>query len=114
MKLRIGVYNVQWMRDLFESDGSPKILGKEGDRSKQLTEIVQAMNLYFWGIVKGPDTLVNGKKTASGQLESWVNHFIPGNTYQAIQGFPSAGQQELAANYDASIHSRAERRGAIQ
>ncbi len=102
MKLRIGVYNVQWMRDLFESDGSPKTTGKEGKRSQQLAEIVEAMNLDFLGIVEGPDTLVNGSKTASGQLESWANHFLPGNTYKGVHGFPSAGQQELAAIYDAS------------
>lgn len=102
MQLRIGVYNVQWMRDLFESDGSPKTTGKEGNRSKQLAEIVQAMNLDFLGIVEGPDTLVNGSKTATSQLENWVNHFMPGNKYKAIHGFPSAGQQELCAIYDAS------------
>lgn len=102
MKLRIGVYNVQWMRDLFESDGSPKTTGKEGKRSQQLAEIVEAMNLDFLGIVEGPDTLVNGKKTASGQLESWANHFLPGNTYKSVHGFPSAGQQELCAMYDST------------
>jgi hypothetical protein len=102
MKLRIGVYNVQWMRDLFESDGSPRTTGKEGNRSKQLAEIVQAMNLDFLGIVEGPDTLVNGNKTATSQLENWANLFIPGNKYKAIHGFPSAGQQELCAIYDAS------------
>lgn len=102
MQLRIGVYNMEWMRDLFESDGSPITTGKEGTRSQQLAEIVKAMNLDFLGIVEGPDTLVNGSKTASGQLENWVNHFIPGNTYKAVHGFPSSGQQELCAIYDAS------------
>jgi predicted extracellular nuclease len=93
---------MEWMRDLFESDGSPITTGKEGTRSQQLAEIVKAMNLDFLGIVEGPDTLVNGSKTASGQLENWVNYFIPGNTYKAVHGFPSAGQQELCALYDAS------------
>lgn len=102
MNLRIGVYNMQWMRDLFQADGGPIITGKEGARSQQLAEIVVAMNLDFLGIVEGPDTLVNGSKTASVQLENWVNHFIPGNTYKGIHGFPSAGQQELCAIYDAS------------
>lgn len=102
MNLRIGVYNMQWMRDLFQTDGNPITTGKEGTRSQQLAEIVAAMNLDFLGIVEGPDTLVNGSKTASVQLENWVNHFIPGNTYKGIHGFPSAGQQELCAIYDAS------------
>jgi predicted extracellular nuclease len=93
---------MEWMRDLFESDGSPITTGKEGTRSQQLAEIVKAINLDFLGIVEGPDTLVNGSKTASSQLESWVNYFIPGNTYKAVHGFPSAGQQELCALYDAS------------
>jgi hypothetical protein len=102
MKLRIGVYNVQWMRDLFEPDGSPKTSAQDGIRSQKIADIVKAMNCDFLGIVEGPDTLVNGSKTASSQLENWANHFIPGNSYKAIHGFPSPGQQELAAIYDAS------------
>lgn len=102
MKLRIGVYNVEWMRELFEPDGSPKTTGKDGKRSQQLAEIVAAMNLDFLGIVEGPDTLVNGSKTASSQLESWANHFFTGNTLKAVHGFPSPGQQELCALYNAA------------
>jgi hypothetical protein len=67
-----------------------------------LANIVQAMNPDFLGIVEGPDTLVNGSKTASKQLENWANHFIPGHSYKGVHGFPSSGQQELAALYDAS------------
>jgi hypothetical protein len=59
MKLNIGVYNIAWMRDLFEPNGNPKITGKEETRSKQLVAIIRAMNPDFLGIVEGPDTLVS-------------------------------------------------------
>lgn len=102
MKLRIGVYNVEWMRDLFQPDGSPITSGKEGLRSRQLADVIQAMKVDFLGIVEGPDTLVNGTKTTSGQLVAWANQFIPGHKYAAIHGFPSSGQQELGAFYDST------------
>ena len=102
MKLRIGVYNVEWMRDLFDPNGSPKIGGKEGQRSRQLADIIQAMKVDFLGIVEGPDTLVNGTKTTSGQLIAWANEFMPGHSFSAIHGFPSSGQQELGALFDST------------
>lgn len=102
MKLRIGVYNVEWMRDLFEPDGSPKTTGKDAQRSRQLAEIIQAMKVDFLGIVEGPDTLVNGSKTTSGQLIAWANLFMPGHTFSAVHGYPSSGQQELGALFDYS------------
>ncbi len=102
MKLRVGVYNVEWMRDLFEPVGTPKTTGKEGIRSRQLATIIQAMDLDFLGIVEGPDTLVNGSKTTSVQLSAWANEFLPGHTFSAIHGFPSSGQQELGALFDST------------
>ena len=102
MILRIGVYNVEWMRDLFESDGSPIKTGKEAVRSRQLARIIQTMDLDFLGIVEGPDTLVSGVKTTSMQLIAWADEFIPGHEFSAIHGFPSAGQQELGALFKPS------------
>lgn len=102
MNLKIGVYNVEWMRELFETDGSPKTTGKEATKSRQLARIIQAMDPDFLGIVEGPDTLANGSKTSSGQLIAWADEFIPGNDFSAIHGFPSAGQQELGALFKKS------------
>jgi hypothetical protein len=99
MKLKIAVYNVEWMRNLFETDGSPTTTGKDGERSRQLAEVIDAMDPDFMGIVEGPNTLVSGAKTASAQLEAWTQHFIPSKAYKGIHGFPSAGQQELSAIY---------------
>ena len=99
MKLKIGVYNVEWMRDLFDTDGIPKTSGKELTRSRQLAEVIQAMDPDFLGIVEGPNTLVDGSKTASAQLEIWTQTFITDSNYKGIHGFPSAGQQELCAIY---------------
>ncbi|PZV87516.1 endonuclease/exonuclease/phosphatase family metal-dependent hydrolase [Algoriphagus aquaeductus] len=99
MQLKIGVYNIAWMRDLFESNGTPKTSGKEETRSKQLADIIRAMNPDFLGIAEGPDTLVSGAKTSTQQLEDWSAHYLPDFTFKGIHGFPSAGQQELCALY---------------
>src|SRR5690606_14802147 len=99
MKLKIGVYNVEWMRDLFDTEGNPKMTGKELTRSQQLAEVISAMDADFLGIVEGPNTLVDGSKKASAQMEIWTQTFIPGSNYKGIHGFPSAGQQELCAIY---------------
>ncbi|WP_373398126.1 hypothetical protein V8V91_27330 [Algoriphagus halophilus] len=48
MKLKIGVYNVEWMRELFDPEGNPTTTGKEGERSQQLAEVIEAMNPDFW------------------------------------------------------------------
>lgn len=100
MKLRIAVYNVEWMRNLFEPGGTPKATGKDGLRSRKLAAIIKALNVDFLGVVEGPDTLVSGLKTTSGQLIAWANEFIPGHTFSAVHGFPSSGQQELGVLYD--------------
>lgn len=100
MNLKIGVYNVEWMRDLLDTDGNPKMTGKEVARSQQLADVIMAMKPDFLGIVEGPNTLADGSKTASAQLEIWTQTFIPGSNYKGIHGFPSAGQQELCAIYN--------------
>ncbi len=99
MKLKIAVYNVEWMSRLFNPDGSPTTTGKDGIRSRQLADVIDAMDPDFMGIVEGPNTLVSGIKTASAQLENWCNHYFPEKNYLGIHGFPSAGQQELCAIY---------------
>jgi len=102
MKLKIGVYNVEWMRKLFNSDGTPKTTGKEFERSQQLATLINTMNLDFLGIVEGPDTLSDGSKTASMQLNNWVTEFGLNSNLKGIHGTPSRGQQELCALYDSA------------
>lgn len=106
MRLRFAVYNVEWMKDLFSRDGTPKQVGqgstedqKDADRSVLLADVVQAMNPDILGIVEGPDTLKSGNKTASKQLEAWCQlHGLDAN-YKGVHGFASGGQQELCALY---------------
>ncbi len=102
MKLKIAIYNVAWMRRLFNKDGTPITSGDEGERSQQLANIVSTINPDFLGIVEGPDTLVDGSKTASIQLERWSSHFGLNPNFKGIHGIPSNGQQELCALYDSS------------
>lgn len=102
MKLKIAVYNVEWMRKLFDKAGNPKTTGKDFERSQQLAEIIKAIDPDFLGIVEGPDTLKDGSKTASMQLERWVAEFGLNPHLKGVHGFPSRGQQELCALYDSS------------
>ncbi len=104
MELKIAVYNMEWMRRLFFSDGSPKKADegsqedrKHGERSAMLAEVVRTIDPDILCIVEGPDTLANQTKTASEQLEAWRDlHQLDAN-YVATHGFPSSGQQELCA-----------------
>lgn len=102
MKLKIGVYNVKWMRDLFKPDGTPRTTGEELERSQKLASVIKKMDLDFLGIVEGPDTLADGSKTASMQLDNWVAEFGLNSNFKGIHGIPSGGQQELCALYDST------------
>ena len=102
MKLKIAVYNVEWMRRLFHKDGTPITSGDEGIRSQQLATIISTINPDFIELVEGPDTLADGSKTASMQLNNWVTNFGLNSHFKGIHGHPSNGQQELCALYDSS------------
>ena len=104
MKLTIALYNVQWMREIFKPDGTPKtpdtgsIQDKEdGLRSQKLAQIVEAINPDILCITEGPASKADSSKTPSGQLKAWTTKFnLTG--YDAVDGFPSSGrQQELCA-----------------
>lgn len=104
MQLKLAVYNMEWMKDLFHRDGVPKRADDSdaetrafGVRSAQLAEVVRAMDPDILCIVEGPDTLSDGSKTASGQLEAWRDLHGLDPDYRALQGITSGGQQELCA-----------------
>ena len=98
MELKIGVYNVEWMRDLFNRDGTLKTEGEEFERGQKLSEVIKKMDLDFLGIVEGPDTLADGSKTASQQLETWINHFGLNSDYRAVHGTPSGRSAGIMRN----------------
>jgi endonuclease/exonuclease/phosphatase family metal-dependent hydrolase len=99
MKLKVAVYNMEWMVNLFTKDGEPKTTGDEGERSGQLAEVVKAVDPDILGVVEGPDTTVSGSKLASAQLEAWAAlHGLHG-LYRGVHGFASPGRQELCALY---------------
>jgi hypothetical protein len=104
MDLRVAVYNVEWMKDLFR-DGVPKLPtdggddGEDGERSAAIAEVVQAMDPDILLVVEGPDTLADQSKTASGQLEAWRDAFGLDPAYRGVHGIPSGGTQELCALY---------------
>lgn len=104
MNLKFAVYNVEWMKDLFFQDGTPRQHDQgsaedmeHGARSVLLAEVVKAIDPDVLCIVEGPDTLASGAKTASLQLEAWRDlHALDAN-YRGVHGIPSGGQQELCA-----------------
>jgi hypothetical protein len=52
MELKVAVYNMEWMVNLFTRDGEPKTTGEEGERSGQLAEVVKAVDPDILGIVE--------------------------------------------------------------
>lgn len=109
MKLKLAIYNMEWMKDLFFRDGTPKLANqgsaedrKQGKRSALLASVVQAIDADVLCIVEGPDTLADGSKTASAQLEAWRNLHGLDADYAAVHGIPSGGQQELCALFKKS------------
>ena len=109
MNVTLAVYNVKWMKDLFHSDGTPKKNDGEcpederaAQRSHHLAQVIAKVDADILCIVEGPDTLVDGSKTASDQLEKWCRAYELCDDYRAIHGYPSPGQQELCALYKRS------------
>ncbi|MEM7487424.1 MAG: endonuclease/exonuclease/phosphatase family protein [Bacteroidota bacterium] len=115
MKLKIAEYNMEWMKDLFVNAlpiNEPPATDKPEDewnkkerltvKSQRLVSVLKHLDADIVTIVEGPDTLANGSKTASGQLETWIAEFgLTNRNYKSIEGFTSNGQQELCAIYDA-------------
>lgn len=106
MDLKFCVYNVEWMKNMFYANGTPKTSQsggvqsrKDGLRSEQLAQIVKAINPDILCIVEGPDTTKSGSKSSSQQLKNWCEHHELTN-YDAIEGITSSGQQELCAIYN--------------
>lgn len=106
---------MEWMKELFVNGtpiNEPPSPDKNEDewnknealtmKSQRLVRVLKHLDADVVAIVEGPDTLANGSKTASGQLELWMTAFgLDTRNYKAIQGFTSKGQQELCAIYDA-------------
>jgi hypothetical protein len=99
MKLKVAVYNVEWMTRLFDSSGELRTTGAEATRAAKLANIVGKMSPDILGIVEGPDTTVSGSKSASKQIEKWAVFHGLHASYKGVHGFPSNGQQELCALY---------------
>lgn len=115
MKLKVAEYNMEWMKNLFVNgiplnvpppDDKPEADWNEQEvltvKSQRLISVLAHLNADLIAVVEGPDTLVNGSKTAKDQLEAWMTVFnLTDRNYKVIEGFTSRGQQELCAIYDA-------------
>ncbi len=101
-KLRVAVYNMEWMVRLFDAGGNPKTTGDEGARSANLAQVVQAIDPDVLGIVEGPDTTTSGSRSTAQSLVQWARLHGLDPSYEATHGFVSGGQQELAVLYKSS------------
>lgn len=106
MDLKLAVYNMEWMKDLFLQDGTPKDAGNTDGSAEQnklvarsglLAEVVGEIDPDVLCVVEGPDTLKDNTKTAAGQLEAWAQLHGLDADYRGVNGFASGGQQELCA-----------------
>ncbi|MGB0880539.1 MAG: endonuclease/exonuclease/phosphatase family protein [Polaribacter sp.] len=115
MKLKIAEYNMEWMKNLFINgipiNTPPPENKAEEDWNKEekmtvksqlLIAVLKHLDADIIAVVEGPDTLANGTKTSTKQLQNWMSAFHLNNrNYRAVEGFVSKGQQELCAIYDA-------------
>ena len=109
MDVRLAVYNMEWMKDLFHRDGRPKAEDDDlkndradAQRSCHLANVVRQMDPDILCIAEGPDTNASQEVNAAKQLEAWRDHHGLSTDYKAITGFRSRGQQELCALYKKS------------
>lgn len=114
MKLKVAEYNMEWMKYLFVNGipvNTPPPAGKaESDwneteeltvKSQRLIEVLKHLDFDMLAVIEGPDSLKNGTKTASGQLDLWMQTFgLINRNYKTMEGFVSNGQQELCIIYD--------------
>lgn len=105
--LRFAVYNVEWMTNLFFTDGTPKTSEnfkkgkdrKQARRGQRLASIVKKIDADILCIVEGPGSHKGRKTNAADQLRAWLElHGLAGK-YSSMNGFPSRGRQELCAIY---------------
>ena len=99
MKVKVAVYNMNWMKRLFNAQGQPITTGDEGQQSADLADVIRIIDPDILGIVEGPDTTSSGTRSASKQVKAWAQHHKLDPLDKAVHGFPSAGQQELCALY---------------
>jgi hypothetical protein len=103
--LRLATYNVEWFNALFDDDG---VLLADGQpsaryrvtRADQLTAlgiVFTAMDADGVMIIEAPDT--GSRRLTTRALESFAAHFGL-RTSQALHGFTSETEQEIAFLYD--------------
>ncbi|WP_304236366.1 hypothetical protein [Jiulongibacter sediminis] len=115
MKIRVAEYNMEWMKNVFvngipvntppdptKAESSWNNDEKLTMKSVRLASVLKELNFDLLAVVEGPDTLANGTKTASGQMDLWMQSFgLDHRKYKTMEGFTSRGQQELCLIYDA-------------
>lgn len=115
-KITLAFYNVQWMRDLFHKDGTPKSQNdpkaddtkkaeqnqKDAIRSEKLAKVVEAIDADVLCIAEGPTASKENPDFVNTQLENWRDHHGLCKDYRALLGFLSDGHQQICLLYKQS------------
>jgi hypothetical protein len=115
---RIATYNVEWFDHLFDDEGhlqaDSRWSGRQdvtrADQIAALGTVFRALDADLVMVIEAPDQ--NRRRSTVRALEGFARRFGL-RTSQAILGFPTESQQEIAALYDpARMTLRHDSRGA--
>ena len=101
MTLRVCVYNIEWLDDLFTKNNQMKTDSKSTKRLGAIAAVLTEIDSDIVGVVEGPNHMVNGAKKAVQCLETLASSYGL-RTSKAMIGWPSAGRQELCLMFDPS------------
>ncbi|OZA11884.1 MAG: endonuclease [Rhodobacterales bacterium 17-64-5] len=103
--LRLATYNVEWFNALFDDQG--RLLADSGPSARYKTSraeqlgalgtVFAALDADLVMVIEAPDT--NGKRSTVTALETFARH-LNLRARQAVIGYPSETEQEIACLYD--------------
>ena len=106
--IRICSHNVEWFNNLFDSDNSLKTFNlsvkseREKDEKRQaIVDVWRTLAPDLIGVVEAPNTTTTtGSQDCAVKLKNFMDS-MGWTNYQALTGYISSGQQELAIVYNA-------------
>ena len=109
MDYRVCTYNIKWFTKLFDDQNQMLFTTEDSsmyqvDRQTQLNsigEVLQKIDADIYCILEGPNTNQDTRDTITA-LQNFAQHFNL-RTTDAITGFVSRGQQEIAFLYDPQV-----------
>lgn len=99
MAFRVCHWNIQDLDELFDSQNRLVTTAPAQERLGQLAAVLTAIAPDFLGVVEAPNDASSGNKSTVKCLEAFAA-FAGLSARKGILGYPSRGQQEIAALYD--------------